>query len=338
MDVIDPALAARALALAIAVASLATPAAAQDVAAAEALFNQGFADMDAGRYESGCPALAESYRLDPRPGALFTLAECENKRGRIATAVARYEEYLRLVATLPADQRARQAEREQIARRNKTALEPDVPRLTLRLPEDAPAGTIVTRGGVALGAAALGVALPVDPGVHVVTTQAPGGPVGEERISVARGERKAAVLSVDVPGARGAPVATKAALPMVPALASAPEREEAPPGSSPQRAIGFVVGAVGVAGLLVGSITGGLAIGEKGTVDDNCDGPACNQEGKDAADAVKDLGLVSTIGFVAGGAALATGVVLVLTAPDEAPSASARVRLHGTGLEIGGVW
>ena len=29
--------------------------------------------MKAGRYDDACPALAESHRLDPRPGGLFTL-------------------------------------------------------------------------------------------------------------------------------------------------------------------------------------------------------------------------------------------------------------------------
>ena len=53
--------------------AIAAPAAAQDVASAEALFDRGLAGMRAGNYEVGCPALSESYRLDPRPGTLFTL-------------------------------------------------------------------------------------------------------------------------------------------------------------------------------------------------------------------------------------------------------------------------
>jgi tetratricopeptide (TPR) repeat protein len=104
---------------AMAVTCHAGGAAAQDVAAAEALFDRGVEEMKAGRYEKGCPALAESYRIDPRPGALFTLAECENKRGKIATAVARYEEYLRLVATLAPAQIERQRERIDIANKQK---------------------------------------------------------------------------------------------------------------------------------------------------------------------------------------------------------------------------
>jgi hypothetical protein len=64
---------------------------AQDVATAEALFNRGFADMDAGRYETGCKAIAASQRLDPRAGTLFTLAVCEAQWGKIATAASHYD-------------------------------------------------------------------------------------------------------------------------------------------------------------------------------------------------------------------------------------------------------
>src|SRR4051794_16280293 len=71
-----------------------TAAAAQDIAAAEALFESGLADMQAGRYETGCKALAESQRIDPRGGTLFTLATCEARWGRIATAVTRFGDYL----------------------------------------------------------------------------------------------------------------------------------------------------------------------------------------------------------------------------------------------------
>ena len=60
---------------------------AQDVAAADALFNKAIVDMDAGRYDAACPALTESHRLDPRSGTLFAVATCNAKAGKIATAL-----------------------------------------------------------------------------------------------------------------------------------------------------------------------------------------------------------------------------------------------------------
>jgi hypothetical protein len=43
---------------------------AQDTAAAEALFDKGVTEMEAGRYAAGCPALEESHRLEPKPGTV----------------------------------------------------------------------------------------------------------------------------------------------------------------------------------------------------------------------------------------------------------------------------
>jgi hypothetical protein len=68
-------------------AQTATPEAA---AAAAAQFERGLAAMNGGRYEVACPALAESVRLEPRPGAIFTLAECEAQWGHHASADAHY--------------------------------------------------------------------------------------------------------------------------------------------------------------------------------------------------------------------------------------------------------
>ena len=120
------------------------PALAQDAAAAAALYDRGLSDMLAGKLSSACPALAESYRLDPLPGALFTLAECEGKAGRCATAVARYDEYLATYARLPAKEKAGQKGRNKLAEAARRKLLPNVPTVTIRLPASAPEGTRVT--------------------------------------------------------------------------------------------------------------------------------------------------------------------------------------------------
>ena len=152
--------------------------------------------MEAGRFDAGCPAIEASYKLDPRPGTLFTLAECEAKRGRVATAAARYEDYLSVYARLSAEQRRKQGDREQIAREQQAALRLAIPMLTLTLPPDAPKEAVVKRDGAELSGAALGVALPVDPGEHRLTTQVPGGYVTELRITIDKGEKRELTLPV----------------------------------------------------------------------------------------------------------------------------------------------
>jgi hypothetical protein len=291
---------------------LAAPAAAQDVAAAEALFNRGLADMQAGRFETGCPALSESYRLDPRPGVLFTLAECEAKRGRIATAVTRYSDYLALFSRLSPEAQAKQKGREKIAADKKAQLTPEIPELTLLLPPDAPRGTVIKRDDAVLSDAALGISLPIDPGAHVVTTQAPGGPLTELRISIGKGEKKRITLQV-----KDAPAAPPSAGASVTAPSDASSSLATPPdgGSSGRRTGAFIAGGVGVAGLVLGGVMGALALGDKGKADEHCPKLVCDHEGILAVNRGRTFALVSSISVGVGVAGIGAAAVLFLTAP-----------------------
>ena len=282
----------------------ATPALAQDSAAAEALFKKGVDEMTAGHFDVACPAIAESQRLDPRPGTLFTLAECEAKAGKIATALVHYEDYLHLVDTLPDAQKQRHAQRADIAKAQRKALSPEVPTLTLAPPKDAPADLKVTRDGTELSAASLGVALPVDPGEHVIVTSAGNGPKTEQRITLAKRDKKTLDLRFEKAGA-GAPAPTATS-------------DSGPPpagdtGPSKQRIAAYVTGGVGIAALALGGVTGGLALAQKGTVDASCPNKVCNAEGLAALDQGRTMGLVSTVGFGVGAAGVIAAVVLLVT-------------------------
>ncbi|WP_438007088.1 hypothetical protein WME89_52660 [Sorangium sp. So ce321] len=288
------------------------PAAAQDIAPAEVLFDRGLADMDAGRYETGCKALAESQRLDPRPGTLFTLAFCESKWGRVATAVTRLNDFLSLVERMPPDQRGRQAERAAAAREERARLAPRVPELALVLPPNAPAGTVVTRDGQTLGEASLGVGLPVDPGEHVVSTRAPGGPVWERRVAIAEGEKQQLTLEVK------APPAVREVAPPPPASEGGGEV------SSGRRAAVYVAGGVGAAGVVLGGVMGALTFGKRSVVAEHCGAgigdsreEACDVTGFDATRSARTTGLVSTIGFGVGLAGLGAAAVLYWTEPKQ---------------------
>ncbi|XXX77200.1 hypothetical protein WMF30_00295 [Sorangium sp. So ce134] len=304
--------------------SLSVPAAAQDIAAAEALFDRGLADMKAGRYETGCKALAESERLDPQPGTLFTLASCEARWGRVATAVTRFKDYMALFERMTRAEQARQGRRPKVAAQELDALSRRVPRLALSLPPDAPAGTVVKRDGHVLGDASLGVALPVDPGEHRISIEMPGGVVQEQRITIAEGESKEMVLDIK----KGAPPPTSGA-------------REAPAG---RRTALYVAGGVGAAGLALGGIMGALVLGRKGVIDQHCGGAiqagdekACDATGLDAANSANAMALVSTIGFGVGLAGLGAAAVLLWTEPAQAGATTgASPRWLGAGvLEAG---
>jgi hypothetical protein len=314
---------ARGLCASIASLLFAVSAAAEDTATAGALFDKGVADMEAKRFDSGCPAIEESQRIDPRPGTLFTLAECLSGWGKVASAVARYQEYVDLVSLLSPQQQARHRDRLVTARAQLTKLKPTVPTLMLVLPANAPAGTTVTRNGETLGSAALGLALPVDPGTYDIVTRAPGMPARQTSVTLALGDAKRLELET------GTPTATlPAPPPPVPPPTTEPTVAAAPPiersSGSGRRTAAYIAGGVGIAGVVLGSVTGILVLGKKQTVSDNCPNHECNDEGYSAVNSAQSLALVSNIGFGVGIAGLVVGGVLLLTGSDGKPQQSAR--------------
>jgi hypothetical protein len=288
---------------------------AEETGSAAALFENGLQAMQANRYAEACPKLAESYWLDPRPGVLFTLAECEAKWGRLASALAHYDDYMRLYASMPAGLQAMQRDRADVARHQRAALADRVPTLTLLLPTPAPAGVIVRRNDVVLGAPSLGVALPVDPGAHVIVVEVPGAPSESREITVQSGDRLRVTLTL--PSVKRAPSPSP--------TTGEPARSGAPPAA-------IALLAVGAAGLAVGGVTGGLALAGKAQIADHCVGTSCDLEGKQAADRAKRFGWASTVGFGVGLASLAGGAVLWLVGPRRAAASV----VHPTTWSVGG--
>jgi hypothetical protein len=295
-------------------------------AAAEVQFERGLKAMEAGRYDEGCPALSESVRLDPRAGAVFTLAECETKWGRIASASAHYDDYLARYSRMSGDEQSKQRGREKIAVQRQSELKPRIPQLTLVLPPGAPAGAVVKRDGIELGAPSLGVALPVDPGAHVIVVEAPGRAVRESSILIVEGEVRTVTVEI---GAEAKP-------PWTPGPGPGPG--PAPETGSSLRTWSYVGFGVGVVGIGLGTAFGIVTLGKKSTVDSQCKGLVCTAEGKAAADAGKTTGLVSTISFAVGGAGAALGVLLLVLAPPASRgSTQARPALSvsNTGATLG---
>jgi hypothetical protein len=293
-----------------------------------ALFDAGVLQMEAGRYAEACPSIEHSYELDPRPGVLFTLAECQSKWGRIAAAVARYEEYLKAYAALSPAKKKLQTNRPAAARAQLTALAPEVPTLTLTLAATAPKGTVVERDGHPVPEGSLGASMPVDPGDHLVRISVPGGRLSEIHVKLARGESKSVELdfpkAIPDPGTPG---------------------HETSRGMSGRRLGAFLSGGFGLAGIVLGGAMGGVALAKKGIVDAHCNvggiPEACDHTGKLAADDLGSFALASTVGLAAGGALVVLSTVLFVTEPSPPkPPVSARwikasvVPLGGSGASV----
>jgi hypothetical protein len=247
---------------------------------ARALFNAGLEHMKAGRFAEACPAIEESYGLDPRPGTLFTLAECEAQRGRLATALASYTGYLALYDAFPPAKKSQQRERAQIARAQVEELGRVVPTLILTLPPGAPSGTVVMRYGVIIPEAALGIAIP---GEAQRATPAPSPPPTPP------------ISTAPPPPAAPPSAPPMQAMPPAPPrgpLAGGPSSPPADTGPTGRRVAAYTIGSIGIAGLAIGTIMGALAVSRKGTVRDNCDGPACNSTRLKASEELKRFELI----------------------------------------------
>ncbi|MGK3979208.1 tol-pal system YbgF family protein [Sorangium sp. So ce118] len=278
---------------------------ARDPAAAEALFDAGRAALQAKDYETACPKFRESYELDPAPGALLNLADCEEKRGRVATA---WSIFRQLARDLPASD-----DRRPIAQARATALEGRVPRLTIRLAPGAPPDTAVQRAGIPVGAGSLGSPLPVDPGEVQVTASAPGRKQKTFTLQLAEGAQAELLVAPEAPAAGGS---AGHALP--------PKEGPREAGSSAWRTAGWISAGVGAVGIGVGAVFGLRAIGKMGDADDHCnEANVCAAEGIRLQEQGATAGTISTVAFVVGAAALGAGAVLVFTAPSSAPASSA---------------
>jgi hypothetical protein len=281
-------------------------------AAAEALFEQGRADMAAARYDQACEKFRQSDALDPALGTKLNLGECEAKRGRLATAW----ELFRAVEQRLAPDDSRFA----VAKKKREAIEASVPKLVLVLAPGAPADTTLTGGGATLSSAAFGVPLPLDPGTHEFVVHAPGH--AEAKLTAVLEPGKTARLEV-APGP--ALSSSPSAVARQSAPAPRPPAEPAPraPASFGKRTLGFVVGGIGVAGLLTGGVAGALTLAAKNENEDHCDATlrVCDEQGRDAADRGKLWGTVTTVGLAVGVVGTGVGAYLLLSGGRESETA-----------------
>jgi hypothetical protein len=276
-----------------------------DRAAAEALFAKGREAAKRGDLDAACAAFEESTRLDPAPGTMFNLGDCEEKRRHDAAAWQWFQETL---TKLSASDQRRPLVQSRIA-----AIEARLPTLTIRLAPGSPPESVVERDGSELRAASLGVALPLDVGAHHIVVTAPGHDAHAEDVQLAQGDRKELVVA---PGPETAPPPPAPPVIAPPVIAPPPVATPSHASHADTRVLGYVVGGVGAASVVTALVLGGVALGEKSTVDDHCNRTTrlCDsQSAVDAASSGSALATASTVTFIVGAAALGVGTYFILT-------------------------
>ncbi len=301
---------------------------AQNDAAAEGLFKAGIESLKAKDYDAACSRFRESDRLDPAPGTKLALADCEERRGKVATAWALYRAGLE---KLPPDDKRVAKVRERIER-----VEPHVPKLTITLATDAPKDLVAREGDLLVSGASIGIPLSVDPGEHVFTVSSDGYSAATFRIRVEEG--KSARLEV-APGPKEAPKSEPIAPPPIapaPIIAPAPVESvrglttESPSRSHTGAWIALGLGATLGAG---GAVSWILAHQEAATAADHCNDKVrlCDSAGRSAIDRGTLENTLGAVGVIGGAVGVGVGTWLFATSGGTPSVASVGAPMVGPG-------
>ncbi len=270
-----------------------------DRAAAQALFDDALRLMQAERYSEACRKLEESQRIDPGMGTQYNLADCYEKTGKTASAWINFSE------VADAALKEGNAEREHVARERAAAVQQHLSYLTVQVPHPVP-GLVVKRDGVEVRAAMFGIALPMDPGSHVLEAFAPNKQPYQANIQLGKVSARieAAVPELqDIPAA--APVATAGE--KTPSMSTWPQ----------QKTWALVAGGIGVVGIGLGTglIVSAASTHSQASPDCNSDSVCQTNSGKSLLDTAHARANLATIPLGIGFVGLAAGVTLWLTAP-----------------------
>jgi hypothetical protein len=285
-----------------------------DVGKADALFNAGRSLLEAGEYSDACPKFAESQKLAPGLGVTLYLADCYERLGRTASALAEFRRAVSIAS-------ARKDKRGVVAEERASSLESRVPELVIVVTPAARAqGVTVTRDGEVVPSTQWDTPTRTDPGVHQIIVTAPS---KATRHLTATLVAQKGVVATMVDGLEDPQ----------PESPTSPSASQDHPGGNQEpfqtrRWVSFAVGGVGVVGVSVGVVLGALAVSN---LHSSNDGPCnaadqCTPGGQALRQDALHFANGATGAFVVGGAALAAGAVLYFTIP--------KPRAPGVGLEI----
>lgn len=305
----------------LALATATSAARADDPVAAEALFTEGRALLEKGRFDEACDRFTRSQQLEPAVGTLINVGECFERNKLYASAWGAFREAVNLAVK-------RNDPRVALARSKAARVEPRVARLTVAV-DSVIAGLSVVRNGATVEPAAFNTAIPVDPGPQTLVVTAPNRRPWQTKVDLREGETS----TVRIPN-----------LVLQPSVADAPPPPVAPaqpaerPSGTPAQARVAVGLEIGGGVLLAGGLVfGALAIGKWSSVTEACPNARCpTVEERDRREGDREsastFATASTIMGIAGGAALVTGIVLHVTAPEKQVSVVPTLDRAGAGF------
>jgi hypothetical protein len=302
---------------------------ADPVIAARTLGYQGIEAYQAGNYLLADDRLGRAYQLLPVPSLGLWSARTLVKLNFLVAASRRYAEVLgsRLASGDAAVQQ--QARRE--AEQELAALRPQIPSVQVRLEGAVAEDVAVTINGVRVESAALGAAIPVDPGERIIEGRR-GQQLVRVRLQVLAQQRGAVLLDFrEPPGgalSRAAPMLGLGSAGSAPTIAS-----EAGHGSDTTwRTTGWIALGVGGSALLFSGVAGLIAWNKQSDLD--CSRHPCRSSSPEDVDTYNALVRASTVGYLAGGVVAGAGVLLLWRYP--AQDLDVTVGLGPTSATLGG--
>lgn len=299
-----------------------------DRAASRTIFAKAREAMEAKKLDEACPAFVESQRIWPTASGALNIGNCEEQRGNLATAYGAFSDAAGMA------RRAGDKSREEEGTQRASSLKPKLSMLTVEVSSpNRIDGLLVKRDGREAGPGQWGIAVPVDPGEHSIEASAPGRIAWTTTIRI---EARPGSTTVEVPALAAAPAPAPVAVAAIP---QGGQDETSGSSWNAQKTAAVAVGGAGVVGIALEAIFGIKAIGKQKDSEANCrpeDPSRCNAMGLVLRQEEKSAGTISTISFIAGGVALAGGVVLFVTAPGRPAKPSGGIRFEALPAVAGG--
>ena len=304
-------------------AALTSTARADAVADADAAFARGRDLMKAGKCSEACVQLEKSEELDPQLGTLFNLAQCDEKIGKLATALHAYNEVI---------EKDTNAQRRTFAFDLANKLRPRVPKLVVRV-SGAPSDTVVRLDNRTIAA---NKPISLDLGSYTIIVEAPGMQKAGANVKISEeGRTTTIVVPLAAIGAEQAEVTQTEE-------ATTGDDNAPQPAHSVRKPVGVALLVVGGATLAAGGVFGVFAMSTWKDAKAVCGSSSCaTQQDADRANALRDTALsrarTANILLVAGGVVAATGIVLWATAPrPHEVSMNAFAGSHEAGIALSG--
>lgn len=310
---------------------------------ADVLFESGKAALKAGDWTSACIDFQRSRELDESPSTVVKIARCQEHDGKLLRALSELGRALSLIRVKPASD-AHARELQALIQSSITTLEARLAHLRVRLNPQPSQATLLVDGQplTTSGNSQTEGEVPMDPGKHTVHVEAAGYtasplsielaerqwleldlvltpvPASKERGTTDRDAGSAAPpTSGSLSKARRAPVAVTASREAQLRPTDHELRNLAHPGRT-QRLVGYVTAGAGIA---LGAVAGYFAVQTRSYLDDaraddHCDANyRCDRRGLELIDTARDQQTNAIITGISSGILVATGIVLVATAP-----------------------